>query len=373
MAHVRPRGKAFEYTFKRQGVLDEPAYLTFTNKEDGDKQAAVIEMLLDRGIVHPTLRVGAKIHTIDQLINEYLLNVNVSAKSQGVLNPLRKTIGSVPVLIISSAWVDQWVSDLKRISKLAPNTIQTKVETLARCTEWGVRAGHLAMIGDPLRRLPVGYAYYTRQDEQIAGVKKIDVERDRRLEDGELEKLQATLRCGILPRKIRPYKLEHTQAMEFMIILALESAMRMGEMSTLTLDQIDIKRFTIFLDKTKNGSKRQVPMSSVAVAKIKEYLEFRRQQPWAKESSDLFPWREEMKGNLKKLSDYLSKLYIGIFESAGCVDLKFHDFRHEAVSRIFERTTMSDTEIMKITGHRSHKMLMRYANLRASQLANKMW
>ena len=373
MAYVRPKGTAFEYTFKRVGLLKDPVYLTYANKEDGDKQAAIIEKLLDAGIVHPALRSTAKIHTIDDLINEYLLNVNVSPKSQGVLRPLRVAIGSVRLLAIDAAWVDQWVSDLKRISKLAPNTIQTKVETLARCTEWGMRAGHLSLIGDPLRKLPVGYAYYTRQDEQIAGLKKVDVERDRRLEEGELEKLQAVLRGGILPRKMRPYKFEHKEAMEFLIILALESAMRMSEMTTLTLEQLDIQRVTIFLDKTKNGNKRQVPMSSVTVAKLKEYLIFRDSQPWSKNSPDLFPWSKEMQGRLKKMSDYLSKLYMNVFASAGCVDLKFHDFRHEAVSRLFERTSFSDTEIMKITGHRSHKMLMRYANLRASQLASKMW
>jgi integrase len=89
----------------------------------------------------------------------------------------------------------------------------------------------------------------------------------------------------------------------------------------------------------------------------------------------VFPWWD---GNaseraLVKLSDYLSKLYKSIFEQAGATGLNFHDLRHEATGRLFERTTLSEIQIMKITGHRSHRMVMRYANSRGSDLASKLW
>lgn len=63
----------------------------------------------------------------------------------------------------------------------------------------------------------------------------------------------------------------------------------------------------------------------------------------------------------------------GFFEAAGCGDLHFHDLRHEATSRLFERTNLSGEAIMKITGHRSHAMVMRYLSLRASELAASLW
>ena len=56
-----------------------------------------------------------------------------------------------------------------------------------------------------------------------------------------------------------------------------------------------------------------------------------------------------------------------------CRDLHFHDLRHEATSRIYERTTLSDLEIASITGHSSLGQLKRYANLRGSKLAKKLW
>lgn len=55
--------------------------------------------------------------------------------------------------------------------------------------------------------------------------------------------------------------------------MALETAMRMREMFTLRLGQIDLKRRTIFLDKTKNGHKRQVPISSVLLKKLEAVLQ----------------------------------------------------------------------------------------------------
>lgn len=81
---------------------------------------------------------------------------------------------------------------------------------------------------------------------------------------------------------------------------------------------------------------------------------------------------------LASVSDMLSKLFHndrspGIFDIAKCEGLRFHDLRHEATSRLFERTSLSETQIMKITGHKSHKMMMRYANLRASDMAEGLW
>ncbi len=87
----------------------------------------------------------------------------------------------------------------------------------------------------------------------------------------------------------------------------------------------------------------------------------------------MFPWWNGEANDLDATSDYLSKLFIDIFSQAGAQGLKFHDLRHEATSRLFERTQLSDTQIMKITGHKSQRMLMRYANLRASDLSKALW
>ncbi|MDP5008216.1 MAG: site-specific integrase, partial [Glaciimonas sp.] len=158
------------------------------------------------------------------------------------------------------------------------------------------------------------------------------------------------------------------------------SAMRLREMYTLTVDQVDLNKRTIFLDKTKNGDRRQVPLSSVAIDAIKEYMEHVKEgtngmKGFTFDDGRLFLWwsGEADKKELQRVTSLLSRQFARIYEAASCDDLHFHDLRHEATSRLFEKTNLSDLEIAKITGHRTPAMLMRYANLRGSNLASRLW
>jgi integrase len=76
---------------------------------------------------------------------------------------------------------------------------------------------------------------------------------------------------------------------------------------------------------------------------------------------------------LRRTSSKLSGRWRTVARLAKCHDLHFHDLRHEATSRIYERTTLTDLQIAKITGHKDLKSLQRYANLRASSLAERLW
>lgn len=379
MAGKRKRGDHWEYTFKKAGVLDKPLYLTFANEAEGDAYAKKLDALLDRGIVPSEHTAPARVGNIEQLARMYMREVHIGPKDTQVLATVCNLVGTVPLANINAAWVDAWVSDMKRLHKLAPATIRAKVGALARCTDWGMRKALLVLPDHPFRTLPDGYAQYSKTDAALAGGKRVDVERDRRLELGEHERILAVIEAGVLPRKQRPLVIEHKAAVKCLYLLATETAMRLREMYTLTMDQVDFGRRTIFLDKTKNGSKRQVPMSSVAVGVLKEYLEV-RVIPEGHPANALFPWWDGSTSEsvLGDVTDSLSKLFHnnrspGIFDVAGCVDLKFHDLRHHAVSTFFERTNLSETEIMKISGHRSHRMMMRYANLRGSAMAEKLW
>jgi len=370
-----------QFTIKRAGVLEKPIYLTYPAAQEDEARAYVakVEELLKRGIVPGELREPSRVSNIEGLVRIYMREANPKPKDVQQLTAICKTKGDTPLTTITAAWVDAWVSELKRLDSLAPATIRAKVGALARCTDWGMRKGLLTMPDHPLRTLPDGYAQYSKADAALAGEAREDVSRDRRLEQGEYEKIMAVLDAGVLPRKQRPLQLEHVPALRLLFVLAIESAMRLREMYTLTLDQVDPAKRTVFLDRTKNGDKRQVPLSSVALAALTAYLEARDAKA-CKKPDALFPWWD---GSLKErdlaeLSDRLSKLFHnnrsgGIFEAAGCAGLHFHDLRHEATSRLFERTTLSEAQIMKITGHKSHAMMMRYANLRGSDLAARLW
>lgn len=351
MASKRKRGNSWEFIVKRAGVLDKPLSLTFNSEAEGDEYCRKLEALLDRGIVPTEYRPANRVLTISDLIDRYTREHVVRTKDADVLRTVAKAVGSVPLARIEANWVDGWISDMKRVSNLAPATIRAKVGALARCTDWGVRKKLLILPDHPLRTLPEGYATYTDDDAALAGVRKTDVERDRRLAGDEEQRIRAALAA-------------HPEGADLsdLFTLALESAMRMREMYTLTCDQVRLDQRSVFLDKTKNGDKRVVPLSSVAHALMKRRVD--------SASHKVFPWD---KGSLKLTGNYLSKLFSRIFDIAECPDLIFHDLRHEATSRLFERTNLSAEEIMKITGHKSHRMVMRYLNLRGSDLANRLW
>ena len=56
---------------------------------------------------------------------------------------------------------------------------------------------------------------------------------------------------------------------------------------------------------------------------------------------------------------------------AGLNDLRFHDLRHEAISRFFEMG-LSIPEVALISGHKDVKMLFRYTHLKVDNLVSKL-
>ncbi len=384
MAHFRQRPNGVEVTIKRTGVLAKPLIFTVPTMEEAQERAERLEAQLDKGILPPAVMKNRPVKTIAELIDFYLMEAHPSVKDQNCLGVLKKSHGKTVLDAINAAWVDDWVATMKRKERLKPSSIRARVGALARCTDWGMRKKLLLMPDHPLRTLPDGYSQYSASDAIFAGEVKVDESRERRLEAGEYERIVAALEGGVLQRAQRDLVLPHPKALRCIFILALETSMRMREMFTLTLDQVNLEQRTIFLEKTKNGDKRQVPLSTVAIALLTTYLAERRieleRDNKTREADDparnlVFPWWD---GNpslhrLGATSDYLSRTFRSVFDAANAPGLNFHDLRHEAVSRLFERTTLSETAIMKISGHKSHKMIMRYANLRGSNLADSLW
>ncbi len=383
MATKRQRGNTWHYVIKRAGLLPTPIYLTFDTEAEGDTYVARLEALLDKEIVPPELRESkaSRIKSVGHLTRAYLNTVTVSSTDENVLGVLFSRIGSVALTqACTYDWVEQWVSEMKRIRRLSPVTIRHHVGALARCFDWGGRKGMAALTVNPLRQLPRSYASYTAEDRRVIGDKTLPQEqyRDRRLEPGEEIRIRNILNGEKPENHQRALALPWQGALECLFDLALETAMRLREMFTLDLSQVDLSQATIFLEKTKNGSKRQVPLSSPAIALLKRYREQvqcgdRGMNGFSFKGHRLFPWWDGNEKTLPRITARLSRQFSRIFSVAGCNNLHFHDLRHEASARFFERTDLSDLEISTITGHSDLRMLKRYANLRASTLAKRLW
>jgi integrase len=246
MATKRQRDShSWEFVVKRKGLLPRPLYLTFANEEEGDRYVKRLEALLDRGVVPDEFRrEQGDIVTVEDAAREYLAAQHVPDSDQRPLAVVVSRIGATRVRDIDYQWAERWVNAMKREQQLSPTTIRHHVGALARCFDWGSRRGIAALAINPLRQLPKGYAVYSDADAKsvraLAGEVREDVHRDRRLAPGEEERIRAILAGGIPQGRQRALTLQWQAALECLFTLALESAMRMREMYTLSDAQIDL-------------------------------------------------------------------------------------------------------------------------------------
>ena len=105
----------------------------------------------------------------------------------------------------------------------------------------------------------------------------------------------------------------------------------------------------------KDGDSRDVPLSPVALELLRDLL--RNKTP----DQLVFPIHYEA----------LKSAWRRTCSRAGIIDLRFHDLRHEATSRFFEKG-LNVMEVAAITGHKDLRMLQRYTHLRAEDLARKL-
>lgn len=384
MATKRQRSSGnWEYVVKRKNLLVTPLYLTFDSEREGDAYVARLEALLDKGIVPDEFKAQAEsLVTIADAIRDYLASQAVPASDRKWLAISVRRLGEERLRSVSYEWAEQWVTRMKREQHLSPTTIRHHVGALARCFDWAERKGVSAVIPNPLRKLPTRYATYSEADEAyvraIGKDIKVENERDRRLGADEEARIRCVLSGEVPTGRQRALRLKWQGALECLFDLALETAMRMREMYTLRPDQLDFERKTVFLERTKNGDKRQVPLTSVASKVLKQYLRAVKQgqrgmQEFTLDNGLLFPWWDGKESSFETTTVLLSRQFSRIFEAAECIDLRFHDLRHEATSRFFERTRLSDIQISRITGHKEPRVLRRYANLRGSDLAAHLW
>jgi integrase len=361
MATIRQRTSGrWEVIIRRKGILPKTHFSYADTEEEAREYANGVELLLDQGILPVELQavVPPSAQTVDIWARQYLIQVSISNSDRRMLKFLLPKLATFKTSHINVEWAQTWVTEMKRIDRLSPSSIRHKIGTAARLLDWCCINRFIQV--NPLRQLPKRYASYTPAD----GDKKSDIERERRLNLGEYEKIIWILDGNFPDNVQRGISMEDSKSWRLLFILALETAMRLREMYTLSVSQVDLARKTIFLDKTKNGDRRQVPLSSVALGALME---------WEPAGDLIFPFWDGRQESLEKTTMKLSRKWSTIARLAGCDDLHFHDLRHTAVCQFYERTSLSDVQIAKISGHKDLRMLKRYANLRASDLAELLW
>jgi len=173
--------------------------------------------------------------------------------------------------------------------------------------------------------------------------------RERRLLPGELDLL------------LKACASTRNEWLRIGILLAVETGMRRGELLSVRWDDVCFESSTLLIRETKNGHARRIPLTDRAHTLLRE-----REGHRDTSQTLVFPisanaFRQCWERCRRKVAEH----------HPGIRDLRFHDFRHEAVSRFFE-LGLSVPEVALISGHRDPRMLFRYTHLRAEDLAHKM-
>lgn len=141
------------------------------------------------------------------------------------------------------------------------------------------------------------------------------------------------------------------------IMVALHTGLRRGELFSLNWDNIDFRAETITIPRTKSGEIRDVPMNKVV-------METLRRVPTRLKSEYLFVSRLGIPINAH---NFYGRVFKPAVKRAGIKDFRFHDLRHTFVSRLAMQgvSLLANKELM---GHKTIAMTQRYAHLSPGHL-----
>jgi integrase len=323
VATIRKRNGQWQVQVRRRGF--DPVSKTFTTRQDATGWARQIETEMDRNVYTP--RKAAESITVKALTDRYLQEVAPQKRSHRAMRYDLLALGHYfrhrTLATLTPADVAAF-RDARMASGCAGATVRKQLNVLARVIdtagrEWGVHA-------------PANPARMIARPAPASG-------RSRRVNEHEELVLLDACRAS------------RAANLEAIVILAVETAMRLGELLALQWADVHLDRRTVHLRTTKNGEPRTVPLSSRATEVLATLK--------SDDTGKVFP-------NWKDTLSFEHAWHRAVVRS-GLSDLHFHDLRHEATTRLFEQG-LNPMQVAAITGHKTLQMLKRYTHLRAEHL-----
>jgi integrase len=286
------------------------------------------------------------------------------------VKPLLKRFGDVPIANIRTGDVEDWQAELRKPRPIngvvrAPSaaTVNRAVEDLRRMLNWAVSREHVP--SSPFTRSGVSVIKFDREDNR----------RNRRIDAEEEQRLIAAA-----PPHLRA-----------LIILALDTGVRAGEMLAVRIRDVDPERGEITLrgQTTKSGKTRAVPISTQRLRAVIEWFRVDKKGRVRSANAPLItngvgdaigrfrtawegtvlrahghapkkgkPLRD---GKTKSLTPHARKLFAAI-------NLHWHDLRHEYACRLAERG-VPITKVQYLLGHASVVTTERYIHHTLAELS----
>ena len=313
MASIRKRNNRWQVQVRSRiyGSISK----SFHRKSDAQKWAIEQEALMQSGQWSRTMDRGSR---ISDLLSKYLSDVTPKKRHP---DPEKRRLNRLLKDPVSNHFLETFDSTAAaqfRDRRLADGPRTTEYDLVLLRHAWNIA------------KVEWGWALGPNPLEKIK-FPKPNPARERRLMPGEFERLKETA-SQMAGWYLWP-----------IIELAIETAMRKGELLSLQWSNIDLDKSIALLPQTKNGSARWVPLSPRA-SEILLSLD--------RAGERVFPIGP----------DALRHGWDRLCRRAEIEGLRFHDLRHEAVSRLFEMN-LSVPEVAFISGHKTPSQLFKYAQI----------
>jgi integrase len=329
MSTIRKRGAKWQVQVRVKG--SPSASRSFFSKQDAQKWARQIEAEADRRGL-PADRSLLDTLTLKDLLIRYRDSVVTSKRGSEIetiiINAfLRYPSARLPLSRITPAHFAEYRDH--RLQKVKASTLLRELGIISHAFETARRDWALPIIANPVRAITKPAT---------------DVGRTRRLAACEYEEIKlASRRC-------------RNRLIPVLVDFALETGMRQGELLSAKWSDLNIETRLLHIPITKNGHARTIPLSKAAIALLVDHRS--KQTP---STNLIFPLSaRSVKLAWKRLT-----------KRAKIENLHFHDLRHEAISRFFERG-LSIPEVALISGHRDMRTLFRYTHLKAEDVVRKL-
>ncbi len=313
MASITKRGKRWRVQV-RHG--DESVSRTFATKAEAMAWAVQAEgdhtARREGRSTSDTLRAALKRYVEDVVPlrrGERWERVRVTAWLRGEMPYLDWPLGRITAAELSK-WRDDRLKEVSGATVDRESTILRAVWTIAR-KEWRwIASSPWPDVGRPPRAEP----------------------RKRRVSDAEAAAIVARLAW-----KEGAPVVNQSQRTAVAFLVALETAMRAGEILSLSARTVDLERRVAHLALTKNGTARDVPLSKRAVELLRSV--------WT-DDGPLLPVPAATR----------DVLFRRAVQDCGIVDLHFHDSRREALTRLAKR--LQPMDLARVSGHKDLRTLL---------------
>ena len=233
---------------------------------------------------------------------------------------IRSWLGEIPVINLNKHHINQYRDD--RLNEVKSGTVRSDLMLIKRVIKTSISQWGYGLPNNPMDSVVMPSPHKPRS---------------RRVSEKELELL------------LQYAKSNRNIFIAPIIEFAIETGMRRSEILKLKWENIDNGIASLY--DTKNGEDRYIPLTRHAQGVLKML---------SKVSHYVFPIT----------ADCLKSAWNRIKQRSNIKDLRFHDLRHESVSRFFEMG-LSIPEVALISGHKDVRQLFRYTHLKAENLREK--